>query len=162
LTSSSYPADLGGLRGADDKCQAHAEEASLPGTYKAWLSDSYLSPSNRFRCRQASCSSRGYKLANEHPIASDWDALTSGTLEAAIEITEFGVSPLGGTPSVWTNTQIDGTPTGDTSQSCSNWTSTTGSNAALGFYQANDSHWTASTTSSSCAGQLQFYCFQQE
>jgi hypothetical protein len=39
VTSTSYTGDLGGLAGADLKCQAAAESVGLHGTFKAWLSD---------------------------------------------------------------------------------------------------------------------------
>ena len=38
LDFSCYTGDLGGLEGADAKCQQAAEDAGLPGIYKAWLS----------------------------------------------------------------------------------------------------------------------------
>ena len=38
VTSANYTGDLGGLVGADSKCQALADSAGLDGNYKAWLS----------------------------------------------------------------------------------------------------------------------------
>ena len=40
VTSTTYTANLGGIAGADAKCQARANAAGLPGTFKAWISDS--------------------------------------------------------------------------------------------------------------------------
>ena len=40
--------NIGGLTAADSICQTEADDAGLPGTYKAWLSDSTASPSSRF------------------------------------------------------------------------------------------------------------------
>lgn len=40
VTRTTYNGDLGGLAGADDKCQTAAEAFSLGGTWVAWLSDS--------------------------------------------------------------------------------------------------------------------------
>jgi hypothetical protein len=37
ITSTHYTGDLGGLAGADEKCQTHADSADLGGTFKAWL-----------------------------------------------------------------------------------------------------------------------------
>src|SRR4051812_33658723 len=94
VTSTVHNGNLGGLNGADGICQARAAAgglpgASTPGTYKAWLSDNLGdSPSTRFRCTQASCSSQGYKRVDDSPIASDWSTLTDGTLEFAISVTE--------------------------------------------------------------------------
>jgi hypothetical protein len=48
LTSQEYTGNLGGLAGADAKCQALADAAGIGGTFKAWLSDSTLDPIHRF------------------------------------------------------------------------------------------------------------------
>ncbi len=51
VTSASFSSNLGGLTGADDKCQAEADgPASIvpAGTYLAWLSDGTDSPDTRF------------------------------------------------------------------------------------------------------------------
>ena len=38
VTSTTYSGNLGGVSGADNKCQLHADAASLGGTWKAWIS----------------------------------------------------------------------------------------------------------------------------
>jgi hypothetical protein len=51
ITSASFNSNLGGLTGADDKCQAEADSPTsiVPsGTYMAWLSDGTDSPNTRF------------------------------------------------------------------------------------------------------------------
>ena len=51
ITSAKFKGNLGGLAGADDKCQAEADgPASIvpSGTYLAWLSDGTDSPDTRF------------------------------------------------------------------------------------------------------------------
>ena len=61
VTSERFNGNLGGLKGADDKCQAQAEDpASIvpSGTYLAWLSDGTESPDTRF-----TKSSHPYQLA---------------------------------------------------------------------------------------------------
>ena len=40
MTSSSWNGNLGGLSGADAKCQQAANATGLGGTWVAWLSDS--------------------------------------------------------------------------------------------------------------------------
>jgi Protein of unknown function (DUF1554) len=47
VTSQGFNGNLGGLAGADTKCQALADTAGLGGTYKAWLSDSTTDARNR-------------------------------------------------------------------------------------------------------------------
>ncbi len=39
VTSSTFTGNLGGISGADAKCQQAAANASLPGTWLAWISD---------------------------------------------------------------------------------------------------------------------------
>src|SRR4029077_17175057 len=48
VSSATYGGgNLGGLTGADPKCQSLATAAVLPGTYKAWLSDDTTSAASR-------------------------------------------------------------------------------------------------------------------
>ncbi len=39
LTRAVYDANMGGITGADERCQASAKAAKLQGTYVAWISD---------------------------------------------------------------------------------------------------------------------------
>ena len=48
LLEDGVRGDIGGVAAADQTCNDAAEAAGLPGTYKAWLSDSTSSPSTRF------------------------------------------------------------------------------------------------------------------
>ena len=77
LSSATYDGNLGGLSGADAKCQGLATAAGLPGIYKAWLSDGTSAPSTRFVP-----SSGPYQLVTGTPIAANFTDLTDGTLLA--------------------------------------------------------------------------------
>lgn len=48
ITSTTYDGNLGGLSGADDKCQTAAVSAGLTKTYKAFLSSSTTVAKSRF------------------------------------------------------------------------------------------------------------------
>lgn len=49
VTSKRYDGNLGGVEGANEICQEHAEAAGLPGEYKAWISSSTeQSPAHTF------------------------------------------------------------------------------------------------------------------
>lgn len=50
VTSTQFTGALGGVSGADLKCRKAAESAGLahPNTYRAWISDDFQSPENRF------------------------------------------------------------------------------------------------------------------
>ena len=68
VTSSTFDGNLGGLAGADVKCQGAATTAGLPGTFRAWLSDSTTSASARL-----THSALPYALVNDVQVADDFD-----------------------------------------------------------------------------------------
>lgn len=110
ITSERFTGDLGGMRGADERCQDSADAAGLSGTYKAWLSDSEgHSPSTRF-----TRSTLPYELVDGTLVAKSWRDLTDGFLESQISLDERGNSApkaYGGLDAwfVWTGTKVDGT-----------------------------------------------------
>src|SRR5215207_1922206 len=112
LSSTTYDGDLGGLSGADAKCQGLAKAAGLPGIYKAWLSDNTGAPSARFVA-----SSSPYQLITGKPIAANFADLTDGNLLARISVTEKG-GAYGTTVYTWSNTKSDGT-SASTTEHCS-------------------------------------------
>jgi hypothetical protein len=114
---------LGGLAGADSKCQGLALAAGLKGTVRAWLSDATIEATTRFPHWPTP-----YVLPDgATQVAAGWTVLTSGTLEHAIDQNESGGPmttgniPLGGY-AVWTNTNPDGTRT--STQDCGGWAQT--------------------------------------
>jgi len=163
VTSQIYNGDLGGLQGADQKCQALAKAAHLKGTYLAWLSDTTASPSTRFVKSKAP-----YKLVDGTVIATSWADLTDGTLQHPINLTELRGAPAPTSPGVWTGTNPDGTAYMNPDPSvrnCSNW-STVGTTAdpvagLLGDTNANTGgNWT-SAGALPCEDTWHLYCFQQ-
>ena len=134
ITAMHYNgAQIGGLTGADAKCQAEADSASLGGTYKAWLSDLTGSPSTRFT---RSLIAPYVRTGDGFILADNFDDLTDGTINGAINRNAAG-NPQGGgqtacdpasTLGVYTNTQANGRIASD-SLSCSNWTSSAGGSA---------------------------------
>ncbi len=149
-TSTTYNANLGGVAGADSKCQARANAAGLTGTYKAWISTSSSSPATTFTKY-----SSPYILTDGTQIASNWNDLTDGSIPNVtggnypnIHLDEFGnvlpFTPGGGYSGCgswlggyfifsWNATNADGTfkpaPIGQYSNchtTCNDWTSTSG------------------------------------
>jgi hypothetical protein len=158
MTSEAYRGgELGGLDGADEKCQALATQAGLAGNFQAWLSDGTRSPDQRMN------RSGRWVLLDGRLVASDWEALVSGTLENAIDVTE-GPEPepsdyvcRGG--EVWTNTNVDGTPRGDLH--CNDWSTDQGV-SLTGYSWASGPAWTeAPCINVGCNATLRLYCFQQ-
>ncbi len=156
-------APLGGLAGADARCQAEAdaEGADLPGTYKVWLSDSTASPRTRFRCTKASCSTEGYVRVDGEVFATDWDDLTDGAITVPITITARNQPHFPGLSNVWTHTATDGSAVASDDH-CQDWTSNdNGHQGGQGNADSSDARWTDTGVSSGCMSPRFIYCFQQ-
>jgi prepilin-type N-terminal cleavage/methylation domain-containing protein len=178
-TSTFYNGNLGGLSGADAKCQERAGTASLGGIWKAWLSIQGADAALRLFH-----STVPYMLVDGVTIiANDWDDLvgitstsstfdgydtivTSFYLRNPINKNEFGQNVSG---SAWTATNTNGSYNG---ANCSNWTSLSG-NAIVGIVGQTKSLWTYRTQvrtggdntivsfPSSCQSLNRLYCFEQ-
>ena len=158
VTANTYTGNLGGVAGGNAKCQAEATAAGLPGTYKAWLSDTLGNhPSVTF-----TQSSIPYVMPASPftVIANNWAQLVLGTLQNALNKTAAGGTVATGAP-VWTGTNPDGTISFTSSQVCSNWTTTSGSNFT-GLVGQLGGAWTVSDMNDiSCSSSAALYCFQQ-
>jgi hypothetical protein len=162
VTSTLYDGNMGGLAGADAKCQARAQAAGLTGNYKAWLSDANASPSTRF-----AQSAAPYKLVDGTVVANNWADLIDGSLVSKINKTELGGPvPIGNTscagggfPTVWSNTTSAGISQGG-GASCSNWTST-GGGSAWGKADETGGLWSSWSGGGLCSWTSPLYCFQQ-
>jgi hypothetical protein len=163
VTSTLYNGDLGGLAGADAKCQARAEAAGVAGNYKAWLSDATGSPATRF-----APSAVPYTLVDGTVIANNWADLIDGNLVAKISKTELGgavpvgntVCGGGGFPTVWSNTTASGALR-SAGGSCANWTSLGAQGAAWGNAGLSTSGWSDWCSGGECSSKSPIYCFQQ-
>lgn len=88
VTSTTYSGNLGGLAGADEKCQARATAAGLGGQFKALLGTSAANAGLRM-----SKSNAPYVTAGGARIASGWSGLIDmGGLSFGSLQTEFGFS----------------------------------------------------------------------
>lgn len=156
VTSELYQGfALGGLYGADQRCQSLAAKAGLerPLTFQAWLSTPTMSASDRL------LHSRGrYVLVNGLVVAQNWDALTSGTLENAIMVDESSMTQE--TP-VWTGTLASGQPAPG-SDFCQNWDddSMLPKLGGFGFSASTDATWSF-FEDVGCGSDARLYCVQQ-
>lgn len=161
VTSRVFTGELGGLEGADAKCQEAAADGQLPGTYRAWLSSSTESPKDRFVH-----STIPYRILDDNEIASGWDDLIDGSLAAGINVSEKKGAPGKGThsclptsaPIVWTNTNDAGTSNGG-QNSCGEWDGVTGQ-GSTGIAGRVDFSWTSNCLAT-CADEAALYCFEQ-
>lgn len=131
LTSVKYNGNLGGLTGADDKCQTRANAAGLGGTWKAWLSDGSTGAASRLTHPTGQITA-----PNGTVIANDWNNLLAGGVHN-LDINEFGnvVTTESGGSGIscswaggyfhfpWSNTTTSGGVYG-TGYTCNNWTTT--------------------------------------
>ena len=105
VTKASFKSNLGGLAGADAKCQAEADDpASIvpTGTYLPWLSDGHDSPDTRF-----TKSSHPYVRPDGKKIAENYTDLTGGSILNTISIDATGHA--GVYDQYWTGTNANGT-----------------------------------------------------
>ncbi len=153
LTSSFHNGDLGGLTGADQRCNQAASDAGIPGSFMAWLSTSSASPASRFVH-----SSVPYCLVdNVTVVAADWAQLVSGSLSHPINMTELGTSA---STLAWTGTNASGNGMG---VHCADWTTSSGVvTGRTGSTSDSGALWTDSGGNWTCdTAVFRLYCFQQ-
>ena len=152
VSSGKYDGNLGGLSGADIRCNTLAQLVGLSGTFKAWLSDAATGPADRFDTSFTGV----YELIDGSIVAHGWADLTDGSLMHAIDLSEKN-APLD--TAVWTSTDPSGGPNG--TDHCLDWTS---SQVALdgwyGFSSASDTSWTQSLEGLPCSSAVNIYCFE--
>jgi hypothetical protein len=158
VTSAKFKGNLGGLTGADDKCQAEADgPASIvpSGTYLAWLSDGFDSPDTRF-----TKSSHPYMLPDGTKIAEDFTDLTDGSI-----LHKINSDPTGnrlGVQQFWSSTNSDGT-TAQRFVTCEGWTWTdtpTYSRGMVGNTAKKTTLW-SQYAREHCSVRRRLACFQQ-
>jgi len=137
ISSKAYNGNLGGLTGADGKCQTLASAAGLKGVYKAWLSDSTGSPASR-----STHSAGNYLMVDGTLAAQDWTSLAAGvfinrdeTGQVASVVGSGATGPAGtilvGDCAAWADTASNGTaippnPVTGSGNSCNDWSDATG------------------------------------
>jgi hypothetical protein len=156
VTKASFKGDLGRLAGADEKCQAEADDlASIvpSGTYLAWLSDGTNSPDTRF-----AKSSDPYVLPDGTKIAEDFADLSDGSILQSINITPDGKSL--GVQIFWAATNANGT-TAQSFLTCAGWTNSTGKfRGAVGGTDKTSTLW-SERSMKRCGLTARLACFQQ-
>ncbi|MGB7291827.1 MAG: hypothetical protein WBD99_06630 [Thermodesulfobacteriota bacterium] len=156
VTSTPYDGNLGGLAGADAKCQEAADNAGLEGTFMAWLSDNSDSPSTRFTT--LSLGPYITTRPGSGTIAGSWSDLTDREIRDFINSNENGVSIIGSTE-VWTGTGSNG-GRGVLDPTCDGWTSGDATElGVVGTTNELDDSWTFHNIRS-CDNTFPIYCFQ--
>lgn len=148
VTSSEYTGDLGGLVGADEKCQAAADSVSLGGAWAAWLSTSTVDAIDRIEG-----GGPWVLVDRKTKVFNNRTNLLTTSLRA-IDRDERGKSvPLA---RAWAGTD-HGRATADT---CSNWTSSEFSTLDFGT-TVDGMDWNMSMNPAGCSEQNPIVCFER-
>ncbi len=163
LSSEEYNGKMGGLAGADLKCQtlAKAFDAERYHTYRAWLSDSVSDPDSTFVHGDTP-----YVLLNGVVIADNYDDLIQDGPLPGITITDT-YQAIGDVP-VWTHTSQGGTKIPD-DYHCNQWTSASYEDVAMigrNSVPAEEQntwateHWWTYYKENLCSNPWHLYCFE--
>ncbi len=146
-SSTILPASLGGVGGADAICMTLATQASLPGTYVAWLSSLSSNAVDRLQ------GARGWQRRDGRPFATSVEELAVNRWFHPIIVDENG-SKLEGV-SIVTNSNVNGQILG--TNDCSGFSANVG--PVNGTNNVNGaSYWTLGAAYS-CDTPLHLYCF---
>jgi hypothetical protein len=156
VTSGTWTGNLGGVSGADAKCNAEAAAAGLGGSWIALVATGLGTgngPAARIPWNWTTL-----KNMNNATVATSFDDLTDGTISAPINRT-----PTNGVPSanfVFSGTNVatgkDNTLTAG--YDCTVWTSNGGLNFYAGNVNSTNQHFYG--TLSSCSSSYALYCMQ--
>ncbi len=141
---------LGGLAGADSKCQERADFAGLAGTWIALLSNGTTDV--RDRIPEAI-----YRRMDGAVIAMNKSDLFDGTINTPIDLTELGDKVHVSYPYVWTGSNADGTA----ATHCDSW-SNTGSLGTTGHTGQVNDRWIKNAVNTGCDRNRHLYCIRNE
>lgn len=155
VTSTKYTGNLGGLSGADAKCQTKADRVKLGGIWKSWLSDSNTSVSTRLNH-----SENPYVRLDNKIVANNWSDLTDGELVNGINIDESGKVIVNNMyTGAWTGTSASGniqTP------NCADWTDRSTRLQGVRGGVGATYFWSAGAyPTQECSNGFYLYCFEQ-
>ncbi len=151
VTSITWQGNLGGVSGADAKCQSTATNAERAGTWKALISDSTTNAKDRVP-------DTVYRKIDGTVIANSKSDLFDGSIQTPINLTETGVIPT--TTLTWTGTTDSGVYSG---LACSNWTTSTWDfsySGTTGSANNTDLKWLQHSNNSLCGNSAKLFCIK--
>ncbi|CAA0103588.1 Uncharacterised protein [BD1-7 clade bacterium] len=160
VSSNVYTGNMGGLTGADSKCQAlaHSPESIMPaGVYKAWLSDGGNNISAKSRLSHANTRYVKHNQATTWALATNWGDLIDGSLLREVNRNEKGEQVTG--TQVWTGTNTNGNKK---YAGCDSWQSDLSTQLArVGLTSVKESTEWTDYASVNCSTTQALYCIQQ-
>jgi len=148
VTNGTWNGNLGGLAGADAKCQTAASNAGLSGDYMALITDSDTYLTDRL------IGNNSYILFDNTLVANNPNELTSSAIQAAVNRSDLDEVL---NTSVWTGSDAWGDP----ESTCSNWTSANAEvSANAGLSSANNGTWLDNGTAA-CNLSKSLYCVEE-
>ena len=159
ITSGTYNGDLGGLSGADGRCELAARlstifsEEAKARTWRAILVTVGVNVQERFPFVAEVINANGQIVRP----ASNPNLLDGGALVNAIQYDENGVL-RGDNDSVWVSYR-NNIGTIDTNNSCNNWTSSgSGPDGAVGEPNKTTNRWLVADEDRNCNSNRRIYC----
>ena len=157
-THATYHGDLGGLSGADDKCQSAADDSGNPALvgrkFAAWMSISEAGSEAKDRLTHGTLA---YDHTRDSAVANDWSGFASSTHLQPMRYDENGNDV--GDDFVWTGTDALGFAVTD---DCNGWAD--GTNAHSGVVGASSivtgMGW-SDVTSTTCDQVAHLYCVER-
>jgi len=152
VTSGQFAnGNLGGLSGGDQKCNTAATNASLGGTWMAWLSDANTNAIDRLT------DVGPWTLVDRSAVVFNHKSDMAGNPLVAINMYET-TALNGGAASVWTGTSSGGTKNANT---CAGWTTSASGTGHIG--QTATSEWTdhGDFNCDGSGGAAHLYCVEQ-
>lgn len=151
VTQSTWTGNLGGLGGADAKCQTAASVAGYGGTWKAILSDGGTNAQDRIPFDWGVL-----RLLDNTLVANNWDDLWDGSLQNPISLSETLGSVTG---YVHSATSLYGVKRSTTAGTCAGWASQGVNDNALGNAGSGGADWIEwGSTGNSCGNSRSLYC----
>lgn len=149
VTGSRFDGALGGVAGADAKCQAAAVAAGLPGTFVAYLATDGATAESRL------ASPGPWFRTNDGARVFDAGPAFEATPAVPIDRTEDG-GVLGGAVFVWTGIALPNAG----ERTCADWSATTGF-GGFGKADTNGADWKQGIGTVDCAEPQRLYCFER-
>jgi hypothetical protein len=155
VTSLTYSGELGGIEGANAKCQLLADAAILGGSFRAWLSttsksalDNVTGQGPWFYVVPDDFSDGKVFNNRANLMTRPLLALNRDELGAAVSTTE----------GAWTGTTLGGSIS--VGENCSSWTSVLGASGLTGETWSTANRWTEGDLVA-CDEQRHLYCFEE-